>query len=136
MLKPSATHRGHETILLVEDNEQVRELTRSVLTQGGYSVLVAANGPEVANLCATYTDPVHLLLTDVVMPGISGREVATQVSARWPNVKVLFMSGYTENSIVHHGVLDTDTSFLPKPFTPAALTHKVRDVLDRGTVAP
>ena len=136
VLKPSATHRGHETILLVEDNEQVRELTRSVLTQGGYSVLVAANGPEVANLCATYTDPVHLLLTDVVMPGISGREVATQVSARWPNVKVLFMSGYTENSIVHHGVLDTDTSFLPKPFTPAALTHKVRDVLDRGTVAP
>jgi PAS domain S-box-containing protein len=124
--------RGTETILLVEDNEQVRELTHSILTGSGYSVLVAENGPTVEKICAQHKEGIDLLLTDVVMPGISGREVAKQVTARWPGVKVLFMSGYTENSIIHHGVLDDGTFFLAKPFTPSALTNKVREVLDHG----
>ena len=133
MAAPATPIRGTETIFLVEDDQQVRELTQSVLVSIGYSVLVAANGPEVKTTCEQYPNAVHLLLTDVVMPGISGREVAKQVSARWPNAKVLYMSGYTANSIVHHGVLDEGTFFLPKPFTPSALTNKLREVLDGGT---
>jgi PAS domain S-box-containing protein len=129
----AAVVRGTETILLVEDNEQVRELTHSVLAGSGYSVLVAENGPTVEKICAQHKEEIDLLLTDVVMPGVSGREVAKQVTARWPGVKVLFMSGYTENSIIHHGVLDDGTFFLAKPFTPSALTNKVREVLDHGT---
>jgi len=134
--RPAAPIRGAETILLVEDDEQVRNLTHSVLTTTGYSVIVAENGQAVAKICEQYPDPVHLLLTDVVMPGMSGAEVAKRVSARWPNAKVLYMSGYTENSIVHHGVLDEGTFFLPKPFTPSALTNKVREVLDAHTRTP
>ena len=129
----AAAVRGTETILLVEDDKQVRELTHSVLAGSGYSVLVAENGPTVEKICEQHKNDIDLLLTDVVMPGISGREVAKQVTARWPNVKVLFMSGYTENSIIHHGVLDDGTFFLAKPFTPSALTNKVREVLDHGT---
>jgi PAS domain S-box-containing protein len=127
---PAPPIRGTETIFLVEDDRQVRDLACSVLTGSGYSVLVAENAPEVAKICEQYGNTVHLLLTDVVMPGVSGREVAKQVTARWPNTKVLYMSGYTENSIVHHGVLDEGTFFLPKPFTPSVLTNKVREVLD------
>jgi PAS domain S-box-containing protein len=123
---------GQETILLVEDDAQVRELTRSLLEQHGYSVVVAENAKALAKICSTHAGPIHLLLTDVVMPDTGGREVARQVSARWANVKVLYMSGYTENSIVHRGVLDDDTFFLPKPFTPAELSNKVREVLDRA----
>ena len=127
--------RGNETILLVEDDEQVRELTHSILTGCGYTVFIAENGPAVAKICAQHSSNIDLLLTDVVMPGISGREVARQVSARWPSIKVLYMSGYTENAIVHHGVLDTDTFFLPKPFTPTALANKLREVLDHAAPA-
>jgi PAS domain S-box-containing protein len=130
-----AATSGKETILLVEDDEQVRELTRSVLSDRGYTVLVAENAAALKNICETHEDLVHLVLTDVVMPSISGREVANQVLARWANVKVLYMSGYTENSIIHHGVLDTGTSFLPKPFTPTALANKVREVLDYRAAA-
>jgi CheY-like chemotaxis protein len=96
-------------------------------------VLVAENGPTVQKICAQHKEDIDLLLTDVVMPGVSGREVAKLVTARWPGVKVLFMSGYTENSIIHHGVLDDGTFFLAKPFTPSALTNKVREVLDHRT---
>jgi PAS domain S-box-containing protein len=127
------TVRGTETILLVEDNEQVRELTHAVLASRGYSVLVAENGQTVQKICAQHKEDIDLLLTDVVMPGVSGREVAKLVTARWPGVKVLFMSGYTENSIIHHGVLDDGTFFLAKPFTPSALTNRVREVLDHRT---
>ncbi len=128
----SAPPRGQETILLVEDDAQVRELTCSLLQQHGYSVVVAENAKALANICSTHAAPIHLLLTDVVMPDTGGREVARQVSARWSNIKVLYMSGYTEDSIVHRGVLDDDTFFLPKPFTPAELSNKVREVLDGG----
>lgn len=128
--KPPASVRGQETILLVEDDQHVRQLTHAVLTASGYSVLAAGDGRTVANICSEYLNDIHLLLTDVVMPGTSGREAASQVSTRWPKVKVLFMSGYTENAIVHRGVLDTGAFFLPKPFTPSELTRKVRQVLD------
>jgi PAS domain S-box-containing protein len=128
----SATNvRGDQTILLVEDDQQVRELTRMILSSSGYTVLVAENRAALAKICAEYAEEIELLLTDVVMPGISGREAAGMVTARWPEVKVLYMSGYTENSIIHHGVLDTETFFLPKPFTPSALTSKVRGVLEQ-----
>jgi len=131
--RPAVPAQGHETILLVEDDQQVRELTHSILVARGYTVLVAENGPAAMKICEQQGKHLDLMLTDVVMPGISGREVASQISARWPKIKVLFMSGYTENSIVHHGVLDTGTSFLAKPFTPTALTDKVREVLDSNT---
>jgi PAS domain S-box-containing protein len=131
--RPAVPTEGHETLLLVEDDQQVRELTHSVLVSCGYTVLVAENGLAAVKICEQQGSEIDLLLTDVVMPGISGREVASQVSARWPNIKVLYMSGYTENSIVHHGVLDTGTYFLAKPFTPAALANKVREVLDADT---
>ncbi len=128
--------RGTETILLVEDDRQVRDLTHAILAGCGYSVLIAEDGPAVAKLCQSHAGEIDLLLTDVVMPTISGRQVANEITVRWPQAKVLFMSGYTENSIVHHGVLDSDTQFLAKPFTPAALADKVREVLDRNGLGP
>jgi two-component system cell cycle sensor histidine kinase/response regulator CckA len=127
---PAVPIEGRETLLLVEDDQQVRELTHSVLVACGYHVLVAENGRAAVQICERQGGDIDLLLTDVVMPGISGREVAGQVTARWPNIKVMYMSGYTENSIVHHGVLDSGTFFLAKPFTPTALANKVREVLD------
>jgi PAS domain S-box-containing protein len=126
----SAPLRGDETILLVEDDQQVRELTRSVLEACGYRVLVAEDAKALAKICAQHSDSIALLLTDVVMPGINGREVADQVSARWPGVRVLYMSGYAANSIIHQGMLDDGLFFLTKPFTPSALAAKVREVLD------
>ena len=128
--------RGAETILLVEDDEQVRNLTHSILASCGYTVLVAPDGAAVSKVCQSHSGDVDLLLTDVVMPSVSGRQVASQISARWPRAKVLFMSGYTENAIVHHGVLDSDTHFLAKPFTPATLADKVREVLDQNGRGP
>jgi CheY-like chemotaxis protein len=131
--RPAVIARGDEIVLLVEDDEQVRELTNTILVSCGYTVLVAENASGVEKMCGQKEIEIDLLLTDVVMPGISGREVASRVSVRWPGIKVLFMSGYTENSIVHHGVLDSGTHFLAKPFTPTALANKVREVLDRDS---
>jgi two-component system cell cycle sensor histidine kinase/response regulator CckA len=128
---PAPTLRGSETILLVEDNRQVRELAASVLSSCGYRVLVADSAAAVVSLCEQHGGPIHLLLTDVVMPGSGGREIAKQITVRRPGIKVLYMSGYTTNAIVHHGVLDPGTSFLQKPFTPAVLAGKVREVLDQ-----
>jgi CheY-like chemotaxis protein len=127
---PASRVEGTETILLVEDEAQVRELAAAVLTSCGYTVLVADSRRTAASICDAHKGDVHLLLTDVVMPGGGGREVANQVLARHPKIKVLYMSGYTTNAIVHHGVLDPGTFFLQKPFTPAVLSAKVREVLD------
>ncbi|HXK11215.1 MAG TPA: ATP-binding protein [Vicinamibacteria bacterium] len=131
----AAHTRGSETILLVEDDQHVRELARAVLVECGYSVLGAENGAQADSLCRTYGGEIHLLLTDVVMPGVGGRELARQVIALRPRVRVLYMSGYTSNAIVHHGELDANTSFLPKPFTPASLAAKIRQVLDESDPA-
>jgi len=123
--------QGTETVLLVEDEEAVRDLARSILTDQGYSVLVAGSASAAEELMEKSSREIHLLLTDVVMPGLSGRELARRVAARSPKTRVLFMSGYTDNVITSGGVLEAGVAFLQKPFTPRALTQKVREVLDR-----
>jgi signal transduction histidine kinase/CheY-like chemotaxis protein len=122
--------RGTETILLVEDEESVRELVRKVLQRNGYTILQAANGEEAVEICQKHDGEIHLLVTDVVMPRMSGREVAETLMVSRPKMKVLYMSGYTDDAIVRHGVLDSMTAFLQKPFTPETLARRVRDVLD------
>jgi two-component system cell cycle sensor histidine kinase/response regulator CckA len=125
---------GSETILLVEDEDVVRGLASKILEQAGYKVLAASRGAEAIRLCREQTEPIHLLLTDVVMPETSGKEVADQVTELLPSLRVLFMSGYTDEAIVHHGVLDSNVEFIQKPFTPAGLVMKVREVLDSELV--
>ncbi len=127
--------RGNETILLVEDDAEVRQLARIVLETCGYSVLMVDNPLKVSSVCEHYTGPIHLLLTDVVMPGLSGPELARQLISRWPAIKVLYMSGYTSEAIIHRGELDSGTFFLSKPFAPSSLAAKVREVLDESSVA-
>jgi CheY-like chemotaxis protein len=121
---------GNETILLVEDDEDVRTLARQILQEQGYTLLEAENGEEALHLVAHHDGPIHLLLTDVVMPGMSGKVLAKQLIQTYPDLKTLFMSGYTHNIIAHHGVLDPNVIFLPKPFNSMSLAHRVRTVLD------
>jgi len=122
--------QGNETILLVEDDEMVRRVAREVLKTSGYRVLEAASGSAARQICEQNKDVIHLLLTDVVMPEMSGREVVNRLLPMHPEMRVLYMSGYAENAIVHHGVLDQGISFIQKPFGPQALALKVREVLD------
>jgi two-component system, chemotaxis family, CheB/CheR fusion protein len=122
--------RGSETILLVEDEPLVRRLASTVLQENGYRVLEAANGPEALRLAGSQTGNIDLLLTDVVMPRMSGREAADRLASERRDMKVLFMSGHAEDALSHHGVLDPEFAFLPKPFTPESLSLKVREVLD------
>jgi CheY-like chemotaxis protein len=126
--------KGTETILLVEDEPAVRELTRMVLAAQGYSVVEALSPEDAQRLSEVRGTQIHLLLTDVVMPGLSGRELARRVTARHPNMRVLYMSGYTQNVIAGGGTLETGIAFLQKPFSPATLVEKVRDVLDGHSV--
>jgi PAS domain S-box-containing protein len=127
----SATRKGHETILLVEDEPDLRELTEMVLSERGYTVIGAPSPAEAERLAGDNGAEIHLLLTDVVMPGISGRELAKRLTGRFPNLRVMYMSGYTYNVIARDGTLEEGISFLQKPFTPQALTEKVREALDR-----
>jgi two-component system cell cycle sensor histidine kinase/response regulator CckA len=128
--------RGIETVLLAEDAEALRRLLREILVQNGYTVLLAANGEEALRLSRQHAGPIHLLVTDMVMPQMSGRELAARLSPQRPETKVLYMSGYTEEAIATHGVFDSGAAFLEKPFSPDALARKIREVLDTGRGGP
>ena len=122
---------GNETILLVEDDDAVRAITKLALQSLDYTVLEARNGEEAVRICERHTEPIQLLITDVVMPEMGGRQVAERLTARKQGIKVLFLSGYTDDAVVRHGVMQAEVAFLQKPFTPMALANKVRDVLDK-----
>lgn len=132
------TLRGSETVLLTEDDEQVRGLACAVLRKHGYHVIEAATGGDALLICEQYKGAIHLLLTDVVMPRIGGRQLWERLSPLRPGMKVLFMSGYTDDAIIHHGVLSSEFAFVQKPLMPALLLTKVRSVLDqqRRSTAP
>jgi len=121
---------GQETVLLVEDEARVLELVMKILTQQGYHLLAAATPEEALRLCANYREPIGLLLTDVIMPGMSGLELAGRLQKLWPGLRVLYMSGYTKDIMRQHGQLPEDVKILQKPFTGAALAQRVRDTLD------
>jgi signal transduction histidine kinase len=122
--------RGSETILVVEDEEKVLKLTVQILRGQGYAVLEAPHGDDALLVCEQHEGPIHLMLTDVVMPNMSGLELAKRLKAFHPEMKVLYMSGYTDNAIVHHGVLEKGMNYIQKPFTIEGLARKVREVLD------
>ncbi|OLC71983.1 MAG: hypothetical protein AUH78_17050 [Gemmatimonadetes bacterium 13_1_40CM_4_69_8] len=126
----SASVRGSETVFVVEDDEMVRALIRRMLETRGYTVLLAPHGDEALQLLERHPGRVDLLMTDVVMPGMSGRDLADRVAERRPGIKVLYLSGYTDDAIVRHGVLEPGIAFLQKPFSADALARKVREVLD------
>ncbi len=127
--RPAEAPRGSETILLVEDEGMVRNFVQTVLQTHGYTVLAAWDGGEALRLSKEHAGPIALLLTDMVMPGMSGRETAVRLAAARPETRVLYMSGYTDKVIVQHGMLDLGTAFLQKPLTPSVLAEKVREVL-------
>ena len=123
--------KGTETILLAEDEVALRTLIHETLGRHGYRVLEASGGEEALNISGRHQNPIHLLIADVVMPQMSGRELGERITAARPETKVLFISGYTDDAIIHHGVIDSDAAFLQKPFSPTALARKVRVVLSQ-----
>ncbi|MCX7824975.1 MAG: PAS domain S-box protein, partial [Verrucomicrobiae bacterium] len=127
---------GTETLLLVEDEAPVRKLAATVLRECGYTVLEAANGDEAADSARRHSGPIHLLMTDMVMPGLNGRELAQQLRAARPGLRVVYMSGYTDTTILHRGALEEGMFFLQKPFTAEVLARTVREALDRPPVKP
>jgi two-component system, cell cycle sensor histidine kinase and response regulator CckA len=131
-LPPSADLRGWETVLLVEDEESVRQLVRETLELRGYKVIEAENGEEALRAIHDLVNPIHMLITDVVMPGMSGKDLATELLAGRPGMRVLFLSGYTEDALVPEGTLDSGKAFLQKPFTLQHLARKVRELLRSG----
>jgi two-component system cell cycle sensor histidine kinase/response regulator CckA len=127
---PAKAVDGSETVLLVEDEEALRSLIRDVLEQSGYTVLESSNGGEALEIARRYRGPIHVLLTDVVLPGVSGRVIAEKISACSPDTKVLFMSGYTDSIIAAQGVIEEGMFLIQKPFAPGELRSKIRTVLD------
>ncbi|MGZ8493496.1 MAG: response regulator, partial [Gemmatirosa sp.] len=132
---PAIVRGGTETVLLVEDEDAVRAIARETLARRGYHVLVAPDGPGAIALARRHTTPIDLLLTDVIMPGMHGRELAEALLRDRPAMRVLFMSGYTEDEVLHRGISTEALAFIAKPFTPDTLAARVRDVLDVGDSA-
>jgi CheY-like chemotaxis protein len=122
---------GSETVLLVEDEDVVRTLTQEMLERHGYTVLSASDPEEALTICGEHVTRIDLLLTDVVRPKLSARELAARVPVIHPEARLLYMSGYADDAIIRHGVIAEGTAFLQKPFGAAELARKVRDVLDR-----
>jgi len=128
---PARAARGTETVLVVEDEAPVRSVARQVLERHGYTVLEAPSAEAALDIATRYSGAIHLLLTDVVMPGLNGRELATRLADLRPDARVIFMSGYTDDAVTRHGVLEPGSAYVQKPFTPDAIARKVREVLDR-----
>lgn len=125
--------RGNETILIVEDEEEVRKLAGKILEKQGYRILETFNGDDALVACEKRKSPIHLMLADIVMPGMSGSELAKLLKPLYPEIKILYMSGYTDNAIVRHGVLEKGINYIQKPFTMEGLARKVREVLDKDS---
>lgn len=130
----AAPRQNDETVLVTDDESMVLDLVRTLLQAQGYKVLLAADGPEAIRISKEHPGAIDLLLTDMVMPGMSGPELAKELMARRPLMKVLYMSGYTEYAVVNQGVMERVQSFIWKPFSNAALAQKVREVLDSPPV--
>jgi CheY-like chemotaxis protein len=135
-LDPRSVTGGSETILVVEDDERVRNIATQALLNTGYRVLAASDGEAALAIAGKGSEPIHLLLTDVVMPGMNGRQLAERLVQTHPETRILFTSGYTENIIAHHGVLDRGIEFLSKPYTLETLTRRVREILDQAPRGP
>ena len=133
---PEKLAKGSETVLIVEDESAVRSFTRMVLQRSGYQVIEAANGEEALSLSRGHPGEIQLLVTDMVMPGMGGRQVAEALEGQRPAMRVLYLSGYTENAIAQRGTLGAELPFLQKPFTMEALLRKVRQVLDPAKIEP
>jgi len=130
-VKREELRHGSETILVVEDQEDVRSVAGQLLRNQGYRVLETSCGRDALELSKKHKEPIHMILTDVVMPGMSGRQLAEQLLSFHPKTKVLYMSGYTDNEIFHHGVLEEGTNYIQKPFTIDGLARQVREVLEK-----
>jgi len=130
-IKTAPFPRGTETVMVVEDEPAVRYLARSILAGQGYVVLSASNGRDALQMARDHKGaPIRLVVTDVIMPVMGGKVMAEWLKTTYPDLKILFTSGYTDEVIARHGVLDAGVEFLPKPYTPATLTRKVRELLD------
>jgi len=121
---------GSETVFIVEDDDVLRKFVQEVLQSYGYRLLVAENGEDALRVCKEHDGQIDLMITDVVMPKMGGREAAERLQPLYPRMKVIYMSGYTDDAIVHHGVLEPGLNFLEKPFTPEGLARKVRETLE------
>jgi CheY-like chemotaxis protein len=128
--RPSALLPGRETVLVVEDDNQVRSVAAMVLEISGYDVLTAANGGEALLLSEQFKSKIDLLLTDMIMPGMGGQELSKRLLRLRPGTRVVYMSGYSENANIHHGVIEEGSDFIEKPFSPEVLTRRIREVLD------